>query len=191
MRGSPRAHGRRPAHQWLGMVLNPANATTTAGAGVTVFKLFQFESPTITVGTALTADPPEDQILDRLIWTGSLTNAGAAGRSQIGFILVDATWTPQGTTAITPDLDKRWLWWRDYQFENTGDFVNQHQMLIGTSHLSNAMMAETNPTFMDISPKVKLEDGKALCLVTYQDTALQTTAYSGFLRILMHRAGRR
>lgn len=185
--GSHRARARS-ARQWLALTLN---STTTVGVGVTKFELLAFEAPTVTVGTPLTADPPEDQTLDRVISFQTITQT-AAGIWDIGLILADRTWTPVGTTSIVPDLDKRWLWWRSGNIGIAGDLWTPMTWKSGAGPTyPNAVPAERDVSSFDIAPKVKLEDGKALMLVVYQATGgEQLTMLSNF-RILMHRAGRR
>lgn len=155
---------RRNEKEWLAL---PATVATTAAAGAGVTQLISFEAPTLVAGTPLTADPPQDRLVLRLIGrlTYSTTVAGTVG---VGLILTDRTWTPVGTVTITPDLDKRWLWWREVPMA-AGDALTPQTLVNGGGGLavSNAMYADKDPTFFDISPKVRLEDGKSLNLVVY------------------------
>lgn len=186
---SARRHGGKPARQWVGLTVNN---TTTAGVGASRFELLSFEAPAITVGTPLTADPPEDQILDRVLCSWSIT-ASAAQNFDLGLILVDRTWTPVGTTSIVPDLDKRWLWWRGNTAMLANDIWRPNLLVQGSGAGTgpNSVPVERDISMVDISPKVKMEDGKALVLVVYQSLATATTTFTGQVRLLMHRAGRR
>lgn len=146
----------------------------------------------MTAGTPLTAEPPEDMVLLRImaLMTIAMTATSDFG---IGFMVADRTWTPIGTTRITPDLDKRFLWWREVGTSGAADMYAPQYFKAGggTGAVPNSIPVDRDPTWFDISPKVRIEDGKHLLAVTYNSGAGSTGCVVQELRILMQRAGRR
>lgn len=144
----------------------------------------------MTAGTPLTSGPPEDSVIDRVLMTLKVSSDTLVTLG-VGLILVDRTWTPSGTTGITPDLDKRFLWWRSWLLRANETW--EHTTFVSAAGVvqPNAMPPETNPCWADISPKVRIEDGKHLAVATYCSVAATVTMTAPTVRILMHRAGRR
>lgn len=178
--------GTRPARQWMGL---NGGITVTAGAA-SVTSLLAFEAPTVTFGTPLTSDPPEDQTILRIIGHLSIVST-VAHLMWLGLMVTDRTWTPVGTTTIIPDLDRRWLWYMTYDMDTTETFTPGGARASVTG--GGAARGFTSPvwTDIDISPKVKLEDGKQLCMVSYIDAGTAPTVTLRDMRVLMQRSGRR
>lgn len=195
MRGSPRrarsAHygaRRHKARQWLD--LGPTGITVTAGA---VTSLVAFEAPTLTAGTPLTADPPEDQTLLRILADFTVVAPAAMSDTWFALLLVDRTWTPVGTANLAADGDKRILWSRYYSAMGTtspGVWTNGLAITTGVGTAVVAMAEAKDRTDIDITPKVKLEDGKHLVMVCYTGATPPTSATLKNTRVLMQRSGR-
>lgn len=188
-------HGGRskPARQWLPI---PATTFHSLVTVTTAAQILAFEAPTVTPGTAVTADPPEDQVLDRV--TGSLrVTLTGAGVWVASMLLVDRTWTPLGGEFAT-DADKRILWSKTYDSQTVSVLTGFTTATWGPGHMT--VLATTQAiieqplemTYIDIQPKVRLEDGKQLIfLVSEVSGAASFSLTADWLRILMHRAGRR
>lgn len=179
---------QRPEREWLALGSSAMNST---GATVATTQLLAFESPTLAVGTPLTADPPQDRTVLRLIGSLTWSQATAGNTVHVGLILTDRSWTPVGTTNITADLDKRWLWWREFSMAVGAAWTAETFSDAGGGIHVNDLPVEKDFTRFDITPKVKLEDGKVLSLVIYQNGATAVTCSSRDIRILLQRAGRR
>lgn len=188
--------GQRPTRQWVplqGAVLTAASTTLSA-------KLLEFQAPTVTIGTALTAAPPEDQTILRIVseFTVQVTATTVANRICLGLLMADVAWTP-GSTSVA-DLDKRFLWYKSFSLPTAtasagvAGWAWESGLLAITATANQLVQVDLQYTQLDITPKVKLEDGKALTLVAYVDASSGLTSYSVALRtmrVLMQRSGRR
>lgn len=189
----------KPARQWVpldSIALGPSMTTTTA------VKLLEFQAPSISIGTALTSDPPEDQTILRIVgdMLVSVVATATGNRLCLGLMVADVTWTPAALSVT--DLDKRFLWHQVYEVPNltytalTGVSWGPPNYQSIQSTTPGQVLFETKPetVHVDIKPKVKIEDGKALHLVGYVDQSTSLTGWAVSLRswrILMQRAGRR
>lgn len=188
-------HGSaKPARQWLGIPVTTFFAAQSVGA---TSQVLAFEAPTITPGTAVTADPPEDQIIDRIVAEMQVVINGT-GSWTLALMVVDRTWTQTSTGEMAPDADKRILWYCTYEagiqalpgLTNTSWAPPNYMSIQATTPLY--LECDWRATHVDISPKIRLEDGKQLVWVCWEEsgTALFTMA-TRTMRLLMHRAGRR
>lgn len=184
----------RPARQWLAIPVTNFFAGATTGA---TSQVLAFEAPTITPGTAVTADPPEDQILDRIV-AEFRVDLNGIGSWTVGLMLVDRTWTQSSTGEMAPDGDKRILWYETYESVvfalaglTTTSWVPPNSLQI---QATTPVIGECDwrATHLDITPKVRLEDGKQLVFVAWENSGTATLTFTTrSMRILMHRAGRR
>lgn len=188
-RVSPRFAGRgvKPTRTWItanqGFLFSAVTATT---ANV----VMRMEGPTDP--TNLTSDPPEDITILRV--KGSFFVQLSATAATAAWILAltvqDTTWTPGAT--FPGDADKRILWQRCYQKGAT----NATHSWWSPGYLeiaSTAFVEQTGMCDIDIAPKVKLEPGKALYLVAYEEDGSSTfsLASNDNVRILFQRTSRR
>lgn len=160
--------------------------TTTAGA---VTKLLEFQAPTVTFGTALTGDTPEDKTILRIVGNWTAVAPGAGSDSWIGLLVADPNWTPIGAASIIPDLDKRFLW---YRYFAGLDATNTTTWSVNTVVIGSTTKVMTvADTTIDIAPKVRLEDGRALMAVCYTGGTALTSFTFKDMRLLMQRSPRR
>lgn len=179
--------GRRPANmQWSDV----SSVWSFAGiSATTATALVQLQSPTSLA--ALTSDPPEDLTLLRIVGTYTVALSATSGQNwTLALIVSDVTWTPGATVAA--DNDKRLLWQRTYV---TGTAATAQYSPPGLYYEATAQGFPCHPSLVtvDITPRVKVEAGKALYLVAYENVAtagtLVTTSTS--MRVLYKRSGRR
>lgn len=177
----------RPTRVWADVsqqfLLNSITATGTA-------TLVSLEAPASLAG--LTADPPEDMTILRLVGSFSFSfTVAATSRWTLALLVQDTTWTPSGT--FTADADKRILWSRTFRqpvgvIQTWSEPGVLYYDLAGTV----AVAGQVGATSIDIKPMVKIEAGKSLYLVGYEDigggTILVTSAN---MRLLFQRTGRR
>lgn len=158
--------GYKPARSWIG---SSVAVVTSAGGTSSQANVLAIEAPTLPA--VLTAAPPDD-ITILAVKGYFFISAATAPSIDIALMVVDSTWTPSASWLA--DSDKRLLWWKS--------FTAITAPLTSTSQMSWFDV--------DIKPKVRLEDGKRLVLVQWQEAAgtCQTTAK---LRLLTQRAGRR
>lgn len=172
------SYGRRPVgraakseKEWV--CLGQTLVGNAAGINTTVTSLISFEAPTLVAGTPLTADPPQDRTILRIVGQLQVAGAAATGSLGMGLMVCDRVFAPtSGTGRMTPDLDKRWLWWRETLLRSGESWDAQHYLSTGGVLSPNNVPPERDFTMFDISPKVRLEDGKQLAFITFQDTAL-------------------
>lgn len=176
--------GARPSRAWSSLssafLLNSVTATTAV-------KLIELQSPLSLA--SLTADPPEDLTLLRL--RGSFRvqmTANAVGVWTLALTVQDTDWTPGATFQV--DADKRILWSRTYE---TSAAVTHAWVPPGVLTITGtAVVDQMGATDLDIAPRVKVEAGKALYLVGYENSGAQTLLVtSDELRVLYQRSGRR
>lgn len=186
---SPRFAGRanKPTRQWAavnGEFLFTNITVTTATT------LVQLQAPTAL--NALTSDPPEDLTILRIRGSFACTLAGAAATIwTLALTVQDTVWTP-GTTFLV-DSDKRMLWSRTFHATNaTSDIWAPPGTYIASGSGATALASHPNATDLDIAPKVKIETGRALFLVAYENAgAGNLSVVSGDMRILFQRSRRR
>lgn len=187
-RGSPRGFvgrgGSRPERVWASLASRWAFSSVTA---TTAQVLISLEMPTDL--SALTNDPPEAMTLLRIVGSFRIANAAAAGAASgytLALLVQDQTWTPSAVFAT--DADKRILWSRTFflgSTESYSPFIWTNGTAIVPYH--------PEVTRVDIAPKVKVEPGKALFLVIYENSAStsEITVASSDMRVLYQRSGRR
>lgn len=182
-RGFQRSRRERPAVSWLS--LSPVWTLSTS-ATVAV-PLLQMEAPVLTAAP-ITSAVPEDLTLLRIVGDFSLSLNTAAQAWTIGLTVQDATWTPGATFSV--DADKRILWHMSYQ-----NSVGSLQSWVPPDQGINGALiyqAAREAVHVDISPRVKLENGKALYLVAWENSGAGTLTSSSFdMRLLYSRAKRR
>lgn len=187
-RGRSRAAGARPSRTWASVAgsfgLNAVTTTTSA-------TLIQMQAPTDL--SNLTSDPPEDITLLRIrgSFTCLLSSITVSSWWTLALLVQDTTWTPASTFAT--DADKRILWSRDFY---AGTAVSHlwgppGQLLYDLAGtVSTAGMPGC--TDVDVAPKAKVEPGKALFLVGYENSGTGTLNVASVnMRVLFQRTQRR
>lgn len=188
--------GLRPAHQWLCVPGTTNFSSQTTGGALS--EVFGFEGPSLTAGTALTSDPPEDQVIDRIMASIQVNLAGA-GSWTLALLMADRTWTaPSGSTKYSDLSDKRILWSCNYDSNKLTTFTGfvsaewappGHLVIDATTDLIT--QCSDRAVLMDIKPKIRIEDGKALYWLATEESgtaSFSSTCY--WFRMLLHRAGR-
>lgn len=173
----------RPSRVWASLASRFTLSSVTA---TTAQVLIGMEAPTDL--SALTSDPPEDITLLRIRGSFTLANAAAAGPAAgytMALLVQDQTWTP--STAFATDADKRILWSRTFFLAST----EQYRPFIWTN---GTAIAPYHPelTSIDIKPMAKVEPGKALFLVLYENGAStsEVSVTSSDMRVLFQRTRR-
>lgn len=186
MRRTFRGGARSPR---INRTWTPSNATWTiaVATATSVVELMAFEEPAATVFTTM---PPEDIIIDRVVGSFDVL-VSAAGNWTLGLLVADRGWTT--TSAFSADADKRILWHETFENQVAGGALWQCGLVwtVGTLTLATAVMSPERKYRVDISPKIRLQAGKALFLVAWEDAgaaAFSTTSRD--MRILWHRARR-
>lgn len=181
----------RPTRVWADV---SAQFVFTAVATTTPVALVQLQAPSNL--SNLTADPPEDLTVLRVRGSFSVTidSAAFAGSWSLALLVQDTAWTP--STLFTTDADKRILWSRDYEFTSStsGNIVTWRPPGVFQDGVNAgaAFPCQSEQVTLDISPKVKIEAGKALTLVAYENVDGSTlTVSSQNMRVLFQRSGRR
>lgn len=187
--GSRRYGGRaaaRPSRAWADVsgAWNLNNVT-----GTTAVKLIELQAPASLVN--LTSDPPEDLTILRM--RGSFYFSLSTGMSEwtLALTVQDTDWTPGATAAV--DADKRLLWSQVYRAPLGVQYMWTPPGLLTVDPLGagQVVYAGEAACHLDISPKVKVEAGKALYLVAYEEygTAFAVSG-SRLMRVLFQRSGR-
>lgn len=192
MNGRRTAGRRKPQNvQWSDVSaawnMNSVTATT---ANV----LIQLQSPTSL--TNLTADPPEDLTVLRVVgdWSTTITPGNTPASWTLALTVADVTWTPGATVAV--DNDKRLLWQMSYEEDVAVAATTCTWYPPGMFYQGAAgtvfPMGFRDATHLDISPKVRVEAGKALYLVAYENAGNGSLLVSSAtMRVLYKRSGRR
>lgn len=169
----------RPTRTWVGVSGQFAMAGATA---TTAGTLIQLQAPADL--SNLTSDPPEDVTVLRM--RGSFVLAlSTAGSWTLALLVQDTTWTP-GT--FLADSDKRMLWTETF---NVAEASTWRPGLF-TNAAGSTFPDYPGKTFLDIAPKVRIEPGKALFLVAYENTGTATLDIScQEMRVLFQRSPRR
>lgn len=183
-----RGSNARPSRTWIEVSPNltagfPAVAATSAAL------LVSLQAPPTLV--ALTADPPEDLTILRLVGSFSLT-LSITSIWTLGIIVQDTDWTPTaGVTGYSQDADKRFLWTRTFQAPDAQAYAwTPPGVLTAGANAPVPMNMET--VTLDISPKVRVEAGKGLYAVAYEQAGAGTLTWASFnMRLLFQRSGRR
>lgn len=166
--------------QWVGIdTVSWTDTATTASA------LIQLQGPTDL--SNLTSDPPEDLTILRMIGDFEGITLTAAGSWVLALTVQDTTWTP--TTRFEDDADKRILWYRSFS-ANVGCRWDPGILVWDTGGTPQASADDSMRTRLDIAPRVRIEPGKALFLVRYEQSG--TTTFAGAsqcLRVLYKRSG--
>lgn len=186
-RSSRRSFGRRaaPSRVWqdLTTAFDVGYTATTATA------LRSYEAPT---GIVQTADAPEDVTILRMIGDLEVQLDQGSSAWVLGLIIQDTTWTPNGSFA--DDADKPWMWLQTYGtgvntglvMQPPGYFTTTQSMTVVGGGLPREALR------VDITPKRKLEAGKSLYLVGYEELGASTlTVRSRNMRLLYQRSRRR
>lgn len=177
-----------PSRAWTDVSTRWAFTGTTS---TTAQQLISFEMPTSMVG--LTADPPEDITILRIVGSYNCqVTTDVTARWSLAVIVQDTTWTPGSTVSI--DNDKRVLWQRQFSPAAVTGWTSStwyapdtvlHQGTLG-------YIARSEGSHVDLAPKAKLEAGKSLYLVAYEDAgAGSITVSSVSMRVLFQRTRRR
>lgn len=176
----------RPTRVWASLsgdvVFAAVSATTTS-------TLIQLQAPASLA--SLTSDPPEDMTVLRLTGAFTVTIAGdSTANWTLALLVQDTAWTPGATFSV--DADKRILWHRTYQATNA---TSDNWRPPGTYSASGAGAQPTQEADVsfDIAPKVRIEAGKALFMVAYENVATSGTLTMACadLRVLFQRSQRR
>lgn len=184
MRRFPRRN-ERPARAWQDL----SGQWLLITAATAAVPILRFEAPTV-VGT-VTSALPEDITILRMVGSFQLSLGAAVCNWTLGLMVVDALWTPGATFAA--DADKRVLWHETY-VNSTGAAVVEWTPPDNYTPVGGVTSyAGPRACRLDITPKVKLEQGKALTLVAWENvaSAAQLTTGSADMRVLYQRSGRR
>lgn len=187
-----RSAGRRPGsyrpdRDWA--ALN-AGWSFAAVAETSVSPLVELQAP-LNLGAPLTADPPEDLTVLRVVGDFRVTMSVVNSSWTLALLVQDVTWTP---VAFNLDSDKRILWNRPFStFWSTGGAVwTEGDVVFDTADPSRMPHLATGWTHIDIQPKVRVSPGKALYLVAYENIGASTfTTSAANMRVLYQRSGRR
>lgn len=182
-RGSARSKG--PTRTWV--TLN-TGWTFTAQASTGTSVLMSLEAPTT---LNLTADPPEDLTILRIVGDFGVALSGSPATWVLGVIVQDATWTPSGS-GFGADSDKRILWSQMYGSQGSDIGWAWYPPGIHTQNGVYVGEAPREAHHIDIAPKVRIEAGKALYLVAWElsgSKTLDVTPYT--MRMLFQRSRRR
>lgn len=176
--------GLRPTRLWAGVSGQFAFGSVAVTSTVT---LIQLQAPSPASFASLTSDPPEDLTILRMVgdFTTVLTVTTAAVWT-LALTVADVTWTPGATSVV--DADKRLLWVRTFDAPSAATWAWRPP---GYTAVNNVGFGYTEAHHLDIAPKVKVEAGKALYLVAYEESGDATLLVSSVnMRVLMQRTGR-
>lgn len=176
----------RPNRQWSGVASDfTLNVTATGNV-----PLIQLQSPATLAN--LTADPPEDLTIMRMVGE-FLVSINGPGGWILGLTVADVTWTPGATFNV--DADKRWLWIQEYHNPSSSTLTWFPKGIVWDPVTPAFVPTPGDPstaTRLDITPKVKVEDGKALYLVAYEESGSSGLVVSSrLMRVLYQRSGKR
>lgn len=183
-----RGAGGRPTRTWMSLETTWSTGTLSA---TTATSLLALQAPT--AGGTITSDPPEDMTLLRIIAEHRVIHSAAVAEWVVALTVQDTTWTPSSTFA--DDADKRILYAKAYA-NPTATARTHHppgQTVLdpgGTPAFAGG--TERQLCFIDIAPRVRLEPGKALFLVCYEQAGTGTFELDAqFARVLFQRSARR
>lgn len=176
----------KPTRQWASIQDGFLAADTVTTAHI----LVQLQAPTDL--TNLTSDPPEDITILRIRGSFNTTLSGSASANwTLALTVQDTVWTPGVTFEV--DADKRMLWTRTFQATNaTSDTWLVPGTYLASGSGATAFTSHPNATDLDIAPKVKIETGRALFLVCYENVGAGTVNVgTQDMRVLFQRSRRR
>lgn len=174
--------GAQPTRSWVS--LNVA-WTFNAVAVTSTSSLISLQAPTT---LALTSDPPEDLTILRIKGDFSVSMSNVVATWVMALLVQDTTWTPSND--FQDDADKRILWSQTYANSTAAAVTYDPPGVINVGSIISNTVREA--THIDIAPKVRLEAGKALYLVAYEQSQGATfTTNSENMRMLFQRSGRR
>lgn len=174
----------RPSRTWASIDAL-ASGWDITGTATTSANLISLQAPTSLA--SLTSDPPEDMTLLRIVGDFQVT-VSTTGIWVMALLVQDTVWTPSATFNL--DADKRVLWSRSYQAVEAVLHTYCHD---GHCTVTGTNMFECRDlTHIDIKPMVKLEPGKSLVLVAYEQSGSATfTSNSQNMRVLFQRTQRK
>lgn len=181
-----RSAGKGPTRTWASMTTGfAATGATATGASA----CFSMQAPTDV--TNLTSDPPEDVTLLRIKGSFSVQLSAAVQSWILGLTVQDTDWTP--SSAFFTDADKRWLWIRKFQNPTAAllEWFPPNIVNAGGSIFPFGGAGSESPTMIDITPKVRIEPGKALYFVFYETGTGNLTVVTTEMRVLFQRSRRR
>lgn len=185
----PRGPGT-PTRAWADVSGQWLHSAITAPATAT---LIQLQSPANL--SSLTADPPEDLTVLRVVGEFEVTISGTSFDWILALSVADVTWTPAAT--IAADNDRRILWEQRFTDMSTGSQGTTYAMggavtFLGAAGTEAVAWSCPQKSTIDIKPKVKIEAGKALILAAYEESNGATFTTTSFnMRVLYQRSGRR
>lgn len=183
-RFSARRSAAKTAMTWVDVSsqwsLPAVTVTTTA-------TLVQLQAPANL--SNLTADPPEDMSVLRLVGDFSVVMVGIANWT-LALLVADVTWTPAAT--FTVDADKRILWHQTYVGTGSTSSAWNPPDTLMVVDAAGSFVSQTKAAHLDVTPRARIEPGKALYLVAYENSGAATlTTTSADMRLLFKRSGRR
>lgn len=165
-----------------------AQWTFASIVSTTATVLIQLQSPAAL--NNLTADPPEDLTILRVVGDYLVRMTSGDGNWTLALLVADVTWTPGATISV--DNDKRILWQKTYQVFGTAAEAVWHPPGMYKEAGGTTFPGDPSMTHIDISPKVKVEAGKALYLVAYENSGAEDLIVNSVtMRVLYKRSGRR
>lgn len=176
----------RPEREWVPLNGAPYAATVATSA----VSLYGLQAPTITIGTDLVADPPQDVTVQRFVAELSVLSSVASSNCTLALLVADRFWTPNSN--FVQDADKRLLWYRTYVNALTTGITGS--LWEGATYSTSGVALYTgipeDYTRIDIAPKVRIEAGKALHMVLYYTSGTWTVNLRT-ARMLLQKSGRR
>lgn len=184
------SRGVRPSRTWVS--LDTAMRTGSLSS-TTATSLLSLQAPTT---LTLTSDPPEDMTVLRIVGDYAIKMSGSGAEWVMALTVQDTAWTP--SASFVDDADKRILWSRTYS-TGTGTAVSVELGPNGTVEQDSggsptrAYTLHPDITRIDIAPKVRIECGKALFLVCYEQAGTGTFEVDTTqnVRLLFQRSFRR
>lgn len=181
--GRRRFGGTRPTRTWAD-VSNEFTFTTQAATGTAT--LIQMQAPAAL--SNLTSDPPEDLTVLRM--RGEfLVQLSTIGQWVLALLVQDTTWTPGATFGV--DSDKRVLWSQAYNAASDEVHTWNPPGYLSLSTGPFRLQCPREAIHLDIAPRVRIECGKALFLVAYEEVDGSTLSVtSNSMRVLFQRSRR-
>lgn len=175
----------RPSRVWVDVA---GQFALSGVSSTTAVVLVQLQAPSDL--SNLTADPPEDLTVLRMRGSFACSMGGPANWT-LALLVQDTMWSP--SAVFSADADKRVLWCRT--FSTTAAVTHRWEppgYMTWDPAGTPQVVSQPGVTELDISPKVKVEAGKALYLVAYENGgASSMTVVSTEMRLLFQRSGRR
>lgn len=175
----------RPSRTWAGIAEQFAFSAITA---TTATALVQLQAPTSLA--SLTSDPPEDMTVLRVVGSFGVT-VSTIGTWTLGLTVQDTAWTP--STISRDDADKRILWSRTFAIGLAVPvtWATPGYMLYDTAGTVQ-VAGIPGCCDIDVKPLARIEPGKALYLVAWEDGGASTLTVAAVnMRLLYQRSPRR